>query len=208
MMLENINSVYTAHRRDTAYQHFAFDSVAPETSFMREPINDASKYASIRAVQDFCMRHFTEHSPTYYFAPDLPSSSYNEQVSTGISCAKETWVFYTCQNLVLAHYETKADLGLDWLQIAYNGAAELQLSEIASIVDQLTSILNERRYSEVDLEMCRADLGRMSPDAIAAIVHITFPAKENIPSWKAFVERANISLKGRYEEENFFEGLI
>lgn len=96
----------------------------------------------------------------------------------------------------------------DWLVIAYKAGHELDLSEIEIIISGLTALLSAERFVEVDISLAGADPRRMTADAIVAIAHITYPAKEHLTAWQKFVERSRAALLNRGDLEDHLEGLV
>jgi hypothetical protein len=95
----------------------------------------------------------------------------------------------------------------DWLELAYSSPAELSLTQIGFIVDQISGALHDRQFATVDYQLSVALPEKMSLDAIVAVSRITYPAQAKLSNWHFFISRAKSNLASRGAEENQLAGL-
>lgn len=94
-----------------------------------------------------------------------------------------------------------------WLSVATAKIEDLQLREVRKIVDGISNLLDGRNFQTINFALERAEMSKMSVDALVAIARITYLARNELPGWAVFVEKAREIIVERGEDVENLEGL-
>jgi uncharacterized protein (DUF433 family) len=86
----------------------------------------------------------------------------------------------------------------DWVtRLEELGTNRPTTSSLSMLVDTVFDLVSDQRFDTLNLALCELDAKRVSTDALVSLLRLTFSAKDSIPSWTRFLERARVELEGR-----------
>jgi hypothetical protein len=118
-----------------------------------------------------------------------------------------SWSLVDCEIAPASHSDAVATSDVNWLQTAYAQTDELSIEQVGIIIDGLSSLLDRKSFDDVNDDLRNASPERMNADAIIAVAHISYAARDMLPSWHAFVEKSRQVLICRNDGEDLLEGL-
>lgn len=118
-----------------------------------------------------------------------------------------SWALVDCEIAPASYSGAVAASEVTWLQTAYAEIEELSIDQVGVIIDSLSALLDSESFDGVNADLRNASPERMSGDAIIAIAHISYAARDNLPSWHKFVEKSRQVLICRNDGEDLLEGL-
>lgn len=96
----------------------------------------------------------------------------------------------------------------NWLKLAESGVGPLTFAQVGVILDELSRLLSNKKFFEIDEELSLADVSCMSVEAVVTVARTTFSARSHLRFWPTFVARSKNALEKRGVDLRTLAGLI